>query len=572
MPKKFRGLAVTLAVAFSAVSLAVILITNGLETYYNFQTQQIVIASQQRVVAEEAANTVKDFIQDKIDALQATIRFGNIMNIRQEEQKVVLNKLLGSESSFRQLVLFDAQNQISIRISRLSSVVSGQLTERAGENVFSQTSKGESYISSIYIDEATSEPMMVMAVPVRDVFGDFKGTLMAEVNLKFMWDLVGGIKIGNKGLAYVVDRQGNLIAFGDISRVLKGENLLYLDEVNKFVSGKDLSGAKSAIMSKGIQGNYIVATHVPLGTPDWAVVVELPVSEAYNTVIQQLKATAWFILLGVALAVVVGFYLSRRITKPIISLRDAAREISRGKLDTKIEIKSKDEIGELATDFSEMAARLGAYTGELEGKVTERTAELAKKLKELAESNTEIDNAKKAMMNLLEDARTLEEELRKEKAGVEKKIQERTQELEYEKTKLNEITQHMTTGAILLDTNSRVSFANAAAFRILNVSETSGILEALAQQFSSIPVKEYIRKSLKGESTDVAEAESREKFFSISFASLKSEAGIFGALIWLSDITTKKLLERSKDQFLAIASHEMRTPLAIIRGNAELLR
>ena len=72
----------------------------------------------------------------------------------------------------------------------------------------------------------------------------FKGALMAEVNLKFMWDLVGGIKIGENGLAYVVDRQGNLIAFGDVSRVLKGENLTNLKEVSEFINNEGI-GCKS---------------------------------------------------------------------------------------------------------------------------------------------------------------------------------------------------------------------------------------------------------------------------------------------------------------------------------------
>ena len=94
--------------------------------------------------------------------------------------------------------------------------------------------------------------MMLMAVPVKDVFGDFRGALLiAELNLKFMWDLVDGIKIGDRGFAYVVDRQGNLIAFGDISRVLKRENLAYLSEVNQFVKGGETH--TGADVSEGIQ-------------------------------------------------------------------------------------------------------------------------------------------------------------------------------------------------------------------------------------------------------------------------------------------------------------------------------
>jgi PAS domain S-box-containing protein len=360
--KSFRSLKATLAIAFLSLSAIVLLIAGSLNMYFNFQSQQKLLSNEQRLIAQNAANRVESYIQEKLKVLEATVSLGNFLNTQQEGHKVVLEKLLGLEPAFRQLVLLDAQKQEIEKVSRLSNSVSYGFIKRVDDDLFSLKEKEKTYISSVYIDEITSEPMVIMAVAVKNVFGDFKGILLAEVNLKFMWDLVGRIKVGNNGLAYVVDKRGDLIAFGDISRVLKGENLAHLDEVSEFVKGDELNHKDSVDVVKGIQGNRVVTNHAHLGMPDWAVVVELPVLEAYRAVITALIMSVLILLLSFGLAIVAGIYLSRRITKPIISLRDAAIRIGEGKLDTQIEIKTGDEIGDLAGAFNQMSQDLQKTT------------------------------------------------------------------------------------------------------------------------------------------------------------------------------------------------------------------
>ena len=356
--KPFKSLWVTLAVAFMSLSAVVLFVASSLNIYLNLQTQQKLITNEQRFIAQSAADTVKSFIDENFSTLEAAANLSNPVETRREEQKLVLEKLLGLEPAFRQAVLLDVKGQELANVSRLSSLVSRELAQRVKGGLFAKANKVKKYISSIYIDEITSEPMVIMAVSVTDIFGEFKGTLLAEVNLKFMWDLVGDIKVGDKGLAYVVDKQGYLIAAGDISRVLRGENLTYLKEVNEFVKGDISLHTDSAEIVKGINGTRVVTNHAHLGMPDWAVVVELPVAEAYKTVIATLIISFLIILLSFALAIIAGVYLSKRITKHIINLRDAAVRIGQGRLDTRIEIQKEDEIGDLAAAFNQMTENL----------------------------------------------------------------------------------------------------------------------------------------------------------------------------------------------------------------------
>jgi len=418
--KPFRSLTVTLAIAFYVLVSVILLIIGLLFLFFIFQSYQQAISNEQHIIAQGAANTVKSFVQNKLNTLETASRFGKILVIPQEEQELVLEKLLGAEPAFRQLSLLNVEKQELAKTSRLSEIASGRLVDRLGTAFFSQVSQRKTYISSVYIDEITSEPMIIIAVPVADVFGTFKGALLAEANLKFMWDLVAGINVGRTGAAYVVDRQGELLAFKDVSRVLGRENLSSLKEVDEFVKGELSTHESTADISKGIQGNYVVANHAHLEEPDWAVVIELPVEEAYASLIQQIIISALAMISAIGIASLVVTLVLKRITRPIIRLRDAAVEIGKGRLDTKIDIETNDEIGELARTFNQMVATLKGFYKGLEDKVQERT-------RELEEARASLEIKVKARTRELQELTERQEETIEERT---KEIKERMEELE----------------------------------------------------------------------------------------------------------------------------------------------
>jgi signal transduction histidine kinase len=117
------------------------------------------------------------------------------------------------------------------------------------------------------------------------------------------------------------------------------------------------------------------------GAPNtgWILITSIPTDVAFSGVLD-LRST--FIIITViilAISLLVVFIVSKSISRPIMALRDAAAKIMRGDLDTEIEVKSADEIGELSNQLNDMRQSIRA-----------RTQEILKKDKELHEINESL--------------------------------------------------------------------------------------------------------------------------------------------------------------------------------------
>jgi GAF domain-containing protein/HAMP domain-containing protein len=378
-PKSSRSLTVTLAIAFFSLSAVVLLISSGLQVFSNVRTQQAALSSEQEFIAQEAGKTVSNFIEEQFNALEIAIDLANPISTSIQERETLLESLLGLQPAFRQLVLLNTQDRQLAEASRHLQASADEIVARLPEEALAQLHQGQRYISPIYIDTATSEPLVIIALPVTNVFGDFQGTLAVEVNLKFMWNLVDQLEVGETGYAYVVDNQGNLIAFQDTSRVLRGENVGHIFEVQEFLENPTGSTDVTPDVGSytGLLGTTVVGTYVPLGTPPWAVVTELPWREAYQDVIGQ---GIWALVITLGIAVLAGLFgvsLARRLSAPLVKLSNVATEVASGNLSSAADVAGPAEIAQVASTFNIMTSRLRDLIGSLEQRVADRTKALA---------------------------------------------------------------------------------------------------------------------------------------------------------------------------------------------------
>ena len=158
---------------------------------------------------------------------------------------------------------------------------------------------------------------MTIAFPIESFAGNVVGMLQAEVNLKYIWELILGIKVGKAGYAYAITSSGNLIAHPDLSLVLQGHNIAHLDQVKAaFQATPDIPKA-GAFVATNLQGKSVISSYAIIPNLNWAVFIERPAGEAYEPLYASMLRTSSLLLIGLGVAVLASLFVARRVVRPL---------------------------------------------------------------------------------------------------------------------------------------------------------------------------------------------------------------------------------------------------------------
>jgi signal transduction histidine kinase len=214
--------------------------------------------------------------------------------------------------------------------------------------------------------------------------------IVAQVNLKFIWDVVTNIKVGATGRAFVVGPDGRLIAHPDINLVLRNTDLSHLVQIQRALAerssaSRERPAAEDAqpLVAQDIEGRTVLSEHAHVYPLGWTVIIELPLDEAYAPIYRSFLRSGAVLVAALVLAALAGLYLARRMIIPIRALHDGAARIGQGDLTQRIVIETGDELQELGDQFNSMAGQLKDSYATLERKVEDRTRELAQSVSEL---------------------------------------------------------------------------------------------------------------------------------------------------------------------------------------------
>jgi signal transduction histidine kinase len=225
------------------------------------------------------------------------------------------------------------------------------------------------------------------------------------------------------------------------------------------------------------------------------------------------RAMVVLLVLGVALAISLGYGLQRAILRPIQTLTRVSKELGEGKLDQVIPVESRDELGQLADAFNKLAARLRAY--------------------------------RQTTTDQLSQARHM-----------------------------TEITFSAFPDSILaFSLDGKINFTNPAAGKLLQkLNGDYGLPLVIQEEVGKVLKGAPDSVPTSFEKAIPVRIEDHEAFLLPRIIGMRDEPGnLFGVALVLQDVTRFRLLDEVKTNLVSTVSHELKTPLTSIRMGLHLL-
>ncbi|WP_085991997.1 ATP-binding protein [Oceanobacillus senegalensis] len=217
-----------------------------------------------------------------------------------------------------------------------------------------------------------------------------------------------------------------------------------------------------------------------------------------------------YLAAGIALILTTFFavFLSTRITSPLIKMREAAHELTRGEFNTKVPILTHDEIGDLAIEFNRMGRQLKFHI-----------------------------NA-----------------------------------LRQEKEQFSSIVSSMADGVVTLNRNGDMIVTNPPAEKFLdNWYFDNNINTTNTKQKLPTELQEVLQEVIGGEDEVLREINIQGRSYVMLMTPLYDGEHVRGAVAVIRDMTEERRLDKLRKDFIANVSHELRTPISMLQGYSEAI-
>ena len=369
------------------------------EAWFGYRDQRVHLNETFQVEARSAADRIQTFIDGISDQLGWVVQFP-WSESENDRRRIDALRLLQQVPAIVSITLVDQTGIERVFVSRLRLNRTGRGEDLSEDPAVIGARAGKVWYGPVRY-QRNSEPYMRIAVAGNRAAA---GIVIADINLKLIWDVIAAIKIGDTGHALVVDDSGRLIAHPDISLVLRGR---CRGSATSIGSRSDTgAGNGSAVTTIGDDGKPALALSVRANNVGWTVIAQQPLLEAFESIRAMLWRSLLLIAVGAIVAFVLAYWLAHRMSGPIRQLEDGVQRVGMGQLDHRITINSGDELEQLAVRFNQMAGEL-AVSQQKSERITRLKQFLAPQVAELVEHYDQrlLDGQRREVVAIFGDLR-----------------------------------------------------------------------------------------------------------------------------------------------------------------------
>jgi class 3 adenylate cyclase/HAMP domain-containing protein len=364
-----EGLFAKYVISLVGLVVFVLAVNGAIETWISYRGIKATLTDAMSEKAEATARRIEQSISELERQISWVTRASAV---KLEDHRADYAQLLNQVPAVYQLSLLDGYGREQLRLSRTSFVAGSQADFSRDIRFTGTLTRGVNFAPAYFRD---THPYMSIAVSHS---GFNAGVTVADIDLRFLSDFLGDAQVGKGTFAYVVDPRGQVLASSSKGPDV-GKDLSALPHVASLIK------PEGAPLSSGLDaaGDSVLTAANAVPKLGWFVYFEQPTSQALAPIRDQLLRIALLIALGLAVAILAGTLLARRMLIPITALRRGARRLGDGDFSHRIDVHTKDELEELADQFNSMAGQLHETYSGLESKVQERTRDLAQSVNEL---------------------------------------------------------------------------------------------------------------------------------------------------------------------------------------------
>jgi Cache domain len=214
--------------------------------------------------AERVADRLAEFITQAQNQVGWTTQLPPTGGSIEQRQFDAL-RLLRQAPAITELSLLDAEGKGFYKVSRLAMDVVGSATDYSKEAKFTETVAKKIFYGPVYL-RGESEPYMTLGLAGtrRDA-----GVSVVELNFNVIQEIVQQTKVGNRGVAYVVDARGRVIAHPDFDVRKSRRDLSTLAQVQEAVTTRYLTGP--AYITRDMNNQKVVAAYARVAGPGYLI-------------------------------------------------------------------------------------------------------------------------------------------------------------------------------------------------------------------------------------------------------------------------------------------------------------